>query len=69
MKNAFVTHDFADLTFRFPAEENATIKAHKIVLASRSDKFKNMLLNTEEESVIIDITVLHQFSVNRKQNC
>lgn len=65
MKNAFITHDFADLTFRFPAEDNATVKAHKIVLASRSAKFKDMLLehDNNEGHFTIDIQVLSVFEV------
>jgi hypothetical protein len=57
MKNAFITNDFADVTFRFPADDNALIRAHKIVLASRSQKFRDMLQGRDEEDLTIDITV------------
>ncbi len=56
MKNAFITNDFADVTFRFPNEDNALIKAHKIVLASRSQKFRDLLQGRDEEGLTIDIT-------------
>jgi hypothetical protein len=55
MKNAFITNDFADVTFRFPNEDNALIKAHKIVLASRSQKFRDLLQGRDEEGLTIDI--------------
>jgi hypothetical protein len=56
MKNAFTTQDFADVTFRFPSEDNALIKAHKIVLAARSQKFRDMLQGRDEEDLTIDIS-------------
>ena len=57
MKSAFITNDFADVTFRFPAEDNSLVQAHKIVLASRSQKFRDMLQGRHEEDLIIDVQV------------